>query len=98
MLEPKVVRRKIRSITIDVVNRAAEPVVLHADGVPIGHTPASIAVLPGALRVRVPKRVAQGPNLLNKRAKKRELYRKVSNPQESKSHEQREENGPLYVK
>jgi len=98
ILEPKVVRRKIRSITIDVVNRAAEPVVLHADGVPIGHTPASIVVLPGALQVRVPKRVAQGPNLLDKQEKKRELYRKVSNPQESKSHEQREENGPLYVK
>ncbi len=98
MLEPKVVRRKIRSITIDVVNRAAEPVVLHADGVPIGHTPASIVVLPGALRMRVPKRVAQGPNLLDKQAKKRELYHKVSNPKESKSHEQREENGPLYVK
>lgn len=97
-LEPKVVRRKIRSIYIDVVNRASEPVVVHADGEPIGHTPASVVVLPGALRVRVPKKVAQGPNLLDKQAKKRELYRKVSNQKERKSQEQREENGPLYVK
>jgi len=97
-LEPKVVRRKIRSIYIDVVNRASEPVVVHADGEPIGHTPASVMVLPGALRVRVPKKVALGPNLLDKQAKKRELYKKVSNQKERKSQEQREENGPLYVK
>jgi YegS/Rv2252/BmrU family lipid kinase len=97
-LEPRVTRRKIRSLYVDVVDRTAEPVVLHADGVPIGHTPASIVVIPGALRVRVPTKVATGQNVLDKRRKQTELHQQLSRPEESKNSEQREERGPSYVK
>lgn len=76
-LEPKVVRRKIHSIYIDVVSRDGEPVVLHADGEVIGHTPANIVVIPGALRVRVPTKVAQESTLpVNQREKRGPLYAK----------------------
>jgi diacylglycerol kinase (ATP) len=97
-LEPRVTRRKIRSIYVDVVDHTAGPVVAHADGVPIGHTPVSIMVIPGALRVRVPTKVALGPNVLGERRKQTELHRRLSKPEESKSSEQREERGPSYVK
>lgn len=95
-LEPAVTRRKIRSIYIDVADHAAEPVVLHADGVPIGHTPASVLVIPAALRVRVPTKVAQGPNVRHKR-KPADLHRSRNQQEESKSNAQREEKGPSYV-
>lgn len=97
-LEPMVTRRKIRSIYIDVADHAAEPVVVHADGVPIGHTPASVMVIPGALRVRVPTKVARGPNVQDKRMKQTNLHRRLSRQEDSQSSEPREEKGPSYVK
>ncbi len=95
-LEPAVMRRKIRSIYIDVADHAAEPVVVHADGVPIGHTPASVIVVPGALCVRVPAKVAQGPNVRHKR-KPADRRHRLNEQEERKSSEQREEKGPSYV-
>jgi diacylglycerol kinase (ATP) len=96
-LEPAVTRRKIRSLYIDVADHAAEPVVLHADGAPVGHTPASVMVIPAALRVRVPTKVAQGPNVRHKRIKPTDRHRTLNKQKESNSSEQREERGPTYV-
>ena len=51
VLEPKITRRKVQTLSII----ADYPVPLHADGVARGHTPAFIAVTPGAIRVRAPQ-------------------------------------------
>jgi diacylglycerol kinase (ATP) len=59
ILEPALVRRRVSSLRI----AAEQPVELHADGVPCGHTPADVQIIPGALRVRVPERVAAGPDM-----------------------------------
>ncbi len=56
VLQPKISRRRIKSLEV----RADRPVEIHADGVPHGHTPASISIIPAALRVRVPSKVAAG--------------------------------------
>ncbi|HLX39203.1 MAG TPA: hypothetical protein VKR42_01665, partial [Ktedonobacteraceae bacterium] len=47
--QPKIRRRRARTLTII----ADVPMAIQADGVGYGHTPATIQVLPGALRVRV---------------------------------------------
>ena len=52
ILEPKITRRKVQTLSVI----ADYPVPLHADGVTHGHTPAFIAVTPGAIRVRAPER------------------------------------------
>ncbi len=59
ILEPKVIRSKVRSLYIEAVT----PTDLHADGVPIGKTPARITVIPGSLLVRVPQKVATSPHI-----------------------------------
>jgi YegS/Rv2252/BmrU family lipid kinase len=56
--EPRVTRYKVKSLCIYADN----PVEIHADGVPIGHTPAIITVVPGRLRTLVPEKIAAGPN------------------------------------
>jgi len=61
-LEPRVMRRKIKKLSID----AASPVEIHGDGVPIGKTPATITIVPGVLRVRVPQKTASSPNIANR--------------------------------
>jgi YegS/Rv2252/BmrU family lipid kinase len=87
-LEPKVTRRKIKSLCIYADN----PVEIHADGVPIGHTPATITVVPGILRIRVPEKIAAGPNIANPALKQTQHYKRA------KSNKLLEEKGPLYVK
>lgn len=59
VLQPKITRRKIKTMQV----RADHPVEIHADGVPHGHTPATISIIPAALRVRIPARVIAGPNM-----------------------------------
>ena len=48
--QPKVFHRRVKSLRIS----ADHPMEIQADGLPHGHTPATVTVLPGALRVRVP--------------------------------------------
>jgi YegS/Rv2252/BmrU family lipid kinase len=88
ILEPKVTRRKIKSLRI----YADSPVEIHADGVPKGHTPAVIKVVPGALRVRVPEKIAAGPNIASPMLQQTQHYKRA------KSDELLEEKGPLHVK
>ena len=67
ILEPKITRRKVKTLRIT----ADYPVAVHADGVVHGHTPALISVTPGALSVRVPIQVAEGPNVVDGEKKRR---------------------------
>jgi diacylglycerol kinase (ATP) len=50
--QPKALHRRVKSLRIN----ADHPVEVQADGLPHGHTPARVTVLPSALRVRVPVR------------------------------------------
>ena len=70
ILEPKITRRKVKTLSIT----ADYPVAIHADGVAHGHTPALISVTPGALSVRVPIQVAEGPNVVDGEKKRRQRY------------------------
>ena len=54
--QPKITHRRVKSMRIN----ADHPVEIQADGLPHGHTPAMIAIVPGALRVRVPGIAAPG--------------------------------------
>ena len=86
-LAPRISRRKIKTIHIE----SEQPIELHADGVAQGYTPATITVLPGVLNVRVPKRLAQGPNITAPERKKRAIYQK------STRDKQQQEKGPVNV-
>lgn len=83
----RISRRKIKTLQIE----AEHPVEIHADGVPQGYTPATIIIQPGALKVRVPKKTTQGPNIISPERKKR-----VSYPRTAQS-KQRQEKGPVNV-
>ncbi|MDQ2718123.1 MAG: diacylglycerol kinase family lipid kinase, partial [Chloroflexota bacterium] len=54
VLQPKITAQRITSLSIT----ASHPVVIQADGVVIGQTPAQVSIMPGALRVLVPGVVA----------------------------------------
>ncbi|TMC15307.1 MAG: diacylglycerol kinase family lipid kinase [Chloroflexi bacterium] len=73
-LEPRVMRRKIKMLYIE----ADPPVVVHADGEPIGQTPATIVVLPAVLHVRVPIEVAIGPNIMDSKRKRTHILQQAS--------------------
>ncbi|HLZ57639.1 MAG TPA: diacylglycerol kinase family protein [Ktedonosporobacter sp.] len=87
-LEPRVMRRKIKTLRISTTT----PIEIHADGVPIGQTPATITIVPAVLQVRVPQKIATGPNIANRERQRTEHY------QRAKSSEPLHEKGPLYVK
>lgn len=72
-LEPKVSRRKVKSIAI----YADQPVEIHADGEVKGYTPAKIVIEPGVLRVRVPQHIVAGPNIQNQASRRDQHARKV---------------------
>ncbi len=72
-LEPRVTRRKIKNIRVS----AEEPVPIHADGVPAGTTPAFVSIQPGVLRVRVPQKVAIGPNVVRIQEKQARRYKQA---------------------
>jgi YegS/Rv2252/BmrU family lipid kinase len=55
----RVSQRKIKSIYVE----AEHPVEIHADGEQKGHTPTTIKIRAGTLCVRVPEKVATGPNI-----------------------------------
>ncbi len=55
-LSPKIIYRRVKSLRI----RTNEAIEFHADGTVLGVTPAEIRVLPGALKVQVPKNPAPG--------------------------------------
>ncbi len=84
----RVSQRKIKSLYIE----AEHPVEIHADGVQKGTTPASVTILPGALRVQVPTKVASGPNMSTDEKKQTRRYQKAQ------SQELSEEKGALNVK
>lgn len=88
VLEPKVMRRTIKSLSI----YADKPAEIHADGVLIGYTPASITVVPGALRIHVPEKLALGPNVASPALKQTQHYKRA------KGNEILEEKGLAYVK
>ena len=48
--QPKIIHRRVKSLRIN----ADHPMEIQADGLAHGYTPATVTVLPGALRVRVP--------------------------------------------
>jgi diacylglycerol kinase (ATP) len=52
--QPKLIHRRVKSLYI----RTDHPVEIQADGLPHGYTPAAVTINAGALRVRVPARVA----------------------------------------
>jgi diacylglycerol kinase (ATP) len=93
-LEPKLVQRKAKSIRI----KSEQPVEIHVDGVPLGYTPATIAVMPGVLRVRVPQHIAHGPYMMNKRVKETRIHRRARKNETKGITKLLEEEGPLYVK
>lgn len=75
ILEPKITRRKVKTLRIT----ADYPVAVHADGVAHGHTPALISVTPGALSVRVPIQVAEGPNVVDGEKKRQQRHTRKKN-------------------
>jgi diacylglycerol kinase (ATP) len=72
-LEPKVSRRKVKSLAI----YADQPVDIHADGEIKGQTPAKIVVEPGVLAIRVPKHIVAGPNTQNQTTRRNQRVRKA---------------------
>ena len=67
---PKIINRRVKSLRVQT-----EPAIeIHADGAVIGKTPAEITVLPGALRVRVPRTPAPGLLPENKQLKQRRKF------------------------
>jgi YegS/Rv2252/BmrU family lipid kinase len=70
-LKPRVTRRKVKSLYVYADN----PVETHADGVPIGYTPAIITVVPGGLRIHVPEKIAAGPNTVSPMLKQTQHYK-----------------------
>src|SRR6266700_1775294 len=93
-LEPKLVQRKAKSLRI----KSEQPVEIHVDGVYLGHTPATIAVMPGVLRVRVPQHVAHGPHMMNERVKETRIHRRARKNEASGITQILEEEGSRYVK
>jgi diacylglycerol kinase (ATP) len=55
-LSPKIIYRQVKALRI----RTNEAIEFHADGTVLGNTPAEIRVLPGALKVQVPKEPVPG--------------------------------------
>lgn len=49
-LQPKIVHWRVKALHI----KADHPVEIHANGLPLGYTPATVMVIPGALRVCAP--------------------------------------------
>lgn len=92
--EPKVTCRKVKTLHID----ADAPVEIHADGVPLGYTPATVTINTGALRVRVPKKVATGPNILTAQKKRTRISQIARDDSVVEKRVQQEEKGPQYVK
>lgn len=84
----QVSQRKIKSLQVD----AAHPVEIHADGVQKGHTPASITIRSGVLRVQVPEKIATGPNMSTEEKRQTQRYK------QAKIQELSEEKGALNVK
>ena len=98
-LVPKITRRKAKSLRI----HTDVPIEMHADGVAQGVTPATITVVPGALRAFVAENVAIGRNISSERQKRTRLYKR-SQSQElfkdgelTKVEEPVEEKGPQYA-
>ncbi|QBD81568.1 diacylglycerol kinase family lipid kinase [Ktedonosporobacter rubrisoli] len=87
-LEPKMTRRKIRSLYVS----AEQPVEVHADGIPCGHTPATISILAGALQVRIPEQIAKN-SAMDSPALKQKNYQK---PLHNKTY--RQQKGSLSVR
>lgn len=50
VFQPKITHRRVKSLRVFTNH----PVEIQADGLPHGHTPATVTITPGALRVRVP--------------------------------------------
>jgi diacylglycerol kinase (ATP) len=73
VFEPKLRQRKVGSLSIF----ADPPVEIHADGNPLGYTPATITIIPAALCVCVPLHVATGPNVTPAAIERTKYYRKV---------------------
>jgi diacylglycerol kinase (ATP) len=93
-LEPKLVQRKAKSLRI----KSEQPAEVHADGVPLGHTPVTVTVKPGVLRVRVPQHVAHGPHMMNERVKETHIHRRARKNETGGITKLLEEEGPQYVK
>ncbi len=88
VLHPKITHRKAKSLYIS----ADQPVEYHADGIPHGCTPATITIVPGTLRVRVPQKVASGPNMASPELKWTQRYKDITSAKTSN------EEGQEYVK
>jgi diacylglycerol kinase (ATP) len=54
--QPRVIRRQVTSMRLN----ADHPLEIQADGLPLGYTPATVTIIPGALHVRVPAPMASG--------------------------------------
>lgn len=88
---PHLRQRKVQTLSIS----SKPPVKIHADGEPVGITPATITIRPGVLRVRVPQQIARGTNVTPEQVKQTGHYQQV---QAMAACEQTEERGSLYVK
>lgn len=65
MLQPGITHHRSKSLRVT----GDQPIEMHADGIPHGTTPATIKVVPGALRVRIPQNVATGVAMAEGKAK-----------------------------
>lgn len=72
-LEPKIRRRKIKSLSI----ATDTPLEVHADGNPLGYTPVTVIVEAGALCVRIPKKTAMSNNMVSEEKKRTLIYQKA---------------------
>jgi diacylglycerol kinase (ATP) len=88
VFQPKIVHRKAKSLYVT----ADASVEYHADGIPHGRTPATVTVISGALRVRVPQKVATGPNVASPELKQTQRYKDIT------CIETGNEKGPEYAK
>lgn len=88
--ERKITCRKIKTVHIT----SEQPVEIHADGEPYGYTPATIRIIPGALRIYVPRKVATGPNITRPEKKQTERYQRG---QQMTVEAAKEKKGSAYV-
>lgn len=95
ILQPKITRRKVKTLHIT----SNQPVQIHADGIPHGHTPATITITPGALQVRVPMKTATGPSMTKPAQRETEHHKRAKEHETPLPVDELEqERGPSHVK
>lgn len=95
--QPKITRRKIKTLYVT----SDQPVPIHADGVPLGQTPATIKIIPGVLHVRVPEGTISGPTVTKEESKQTGHHKRAKlqeSPLPIEAMQRQQEKGPVNVK